>query len=157
MKCYWITKDRITRGIPEDLNDPKEGVECALITDAEVELAGEERPDLPLEVLQDLPLARLSAICRMRLVPCKPTKSDKYVLAYSPVVAYPDRAGGDETELIYRSPYLFVCIAKEGKTLIRWIHRDGVAVVVGPKGPVESDESLSVEAPKENTFFVRIK
>lgn len=157
MKCYTITSEGIVEGISADIHKPKETEE--LIKYAEVELSGEAREGLDMADIKNIPIDRLSAVCRVELIPCKTNKPPhkSVLVAFNPVVAYQDIVAGDKSSLIFRNNYLFVCIAKPGQAVFSRMRKEAQPIICTEEGLIEVDTVDRKKVQTENTFVIRIK
>lgn len=152
MRCYHIEKGKVRKGLPPGTLPVDDALEGKRVERAEAELTGPDGLALGMGDLQRLPLHRFSAVCRLRLVASAKKTEDRALVAYSPKDLFPDRDGGDESEVIHRSPDLFVAMVRKGRT--RMFFADGKSVLVFDDRGVCSAGADAAPLVKEPEGFV---
>lgn len=156
MYCYQLDKGKAIRGIPPSLLPNDGSFTKDIIENADVELIGNDGLTISLETLVGIPLHRLSTVCAMQLAPSNRSLVDRAIVVYRPTEVFLDRDGGDETDVVYRSPTVFAGIAHKGRTKMRFIKKEFGAVMFNDNGVyVSADTSVPLRR-KTDSFVIRI-
>lgn len=156
MYCYQLDKGKAIRGISPALLPTDGSFTTDTIESADVELIGNDGLSISLETLTDIPLHRLSTVCTMQLAKSTKNLMDRAIVVYRPAEVLLDRDGGDETDIIHRSPSVFVGIAYKDHTKMRFIKKEFGAVMFNDNGVYVSSDACVPLYRKTSSFVIRI-